>query len=119
MRRVLVITFAAAGASALVLAAAGFGTGSGSRATLRLAGTHPVIVQGSSFKRAERVRLVAMADGDRAVDRVRARATGTFTATFEDLEFDPCNGGLVVRAVGAAGSTAELKIFKRGCPPKL
>jgi hypothetical protein len=119
MRRVLVITFAAAGASALVLAAAGFGTGSGSRATLRLAGTHPVVVQGSSFKRAERVRLVAMADGDRAVDRVRARATGTFTATFEDLEFDPCNGGLVVRAVGAAGSTAELKIFKRGCPPKL
>ncbi len=119
MRRVLVITFAAAALTALVIAAAGLGTGSGSRAALTLAGRHPVVVKGSSFKRAERVRLVAVADGDRAVDRVRARATGTFTSTFEGFEFDPCNGGLVVRAVGAAGSTAELKVVQRECPPKL
>ncbi len=119
MRRVLLITFAGAAVTALVLAAAGFGTGFGSRATLKLAGTHPVVVKGSSFKRAEGVRLVAVADGDRAVDRVRARATGTFTATFEDFEFDPCNGGLLVRAVGTAGSTAELKVVQRECPPKL
>lgn len=117
--RSLTTTCAAAAVTALVLAAAGLGTSSGSRATLKLAGTHPVVVKGASFKRAERVRLVAAADGDRALDRVRAGATGTFTSTFENLEFDPCNGGLLVRAVGTAGSTAELKVVQRECPPKL
>jgi hypothetical protein len=100
-------------------AALSLGSTATAKPALRLAAKHPLAINGTGFKHRERVTVSAVASGTRNVDRVRANSAGAFTATFENVDYDPCSSELRVRAVGARGSTATLKIPYRECPPKL
>lgn len=90
-------------------AAAGFGSVSQGQPSLRVLERHPLVVQGLSFKPAERVVVVLSARSESRV-RVRASASGSFTATFGDAPISRCER-FVVRAFGALGSRAALKTF--------
>ena len=110
---VAVLAVAAAGASLLAQ-----GAGQTRNPTLRLAAARPLVVHGLDFQRVERVRVAARAGETRSVEVVRATRAGSFTATFGAVDYDPCTTSLVVRAIGAAGTTATLKVVPRECPPK-
>jgi hypothetical protein len=117
MRRILVCLAVALVAVATAVAARG--AGSGSRPTLRLVAKEPLVIKGLAFKHRERVRVTATVNETQRVARVRASYSGSFTATFANVTYDPCSTELVVRAAGARGSTADVKIPQRECPPKL
>jgi hypothetical protein len=72
-------------------------------------------VQGRHFYRQEKVR-VAFTGYVRAVVRVRTSATGSFDTPLPTA-YDPCNGPLLITALGARGDTARLKLPQRACPP--
>lgn len=110
------------GAAAIALASlAGAADGSTTRAaTLRLADTQPLTVIGARFLSRESVVVRATVDGERSVRRVRATPTGRFTAIFAGIDVvDRCSSGILVRAVGARGSEATLKLPQPLCPPPL
>jgi hypothetical protein len=115
---------ALAGATAVAAAAglAGAADGSSERAAaLRLASTKPLTVTGARFLARESVSVRATVDGTRYLRRVRATRTGTLTATFAGLTIvDRCNSDVFVRAIGARGSQATLKVGPLPqCPPRL
>jgi hypothetical protein len=83
---------------------------------LRLLDRQPLIVRGKSFLPRELVRVTVTTEGQRSVKRIRAGATGTFTANFVPVELDRCSGLLVV-AAGSRGSQARLKLPQPACPP--
>ena len=88
------------------------------RASLRLVDETPVTIAGKGFKARERVTVTAVASGAARKKVVYASASGTFTARFPTLQGrDVC--GLIVRAVGASGSRAVLRLVDRMCPPPL
>jgi hypothetical protein len=72
-------------------------------------------VHGRQFYRHEKVR-VAFASDVRVVVRVRTSATGSFDTPLPTA-YDPCNGPLLITALGARGDTARLKLPQRACPP--
>jgi hypothetical protein len=72
-------------------------------------------VQGRQFYRHEKVR-VAFSGYVQAIVRVRTSATGSFDAPLPTA-YDPCNGPLLITALGARGDTARLKLPQRACPP--
>jgi hypothetical protein len=77
---------------------------------LRLVKREPLVVRGVHFRAHERVRVVFRSD----VRRTITTSVGTFTVTF--LNDDRCTGGLV-RALGAAGDRASLRMPQPECPP--
>jgi hypothetical protein len=79
---------------------------------LRLLSRSPVTVTGAHFVPRERVKVRLGA----LVQTVRVNSLGSFVARFP-LHSDPCNGTLVVTAVGAGGETARVKAFARMCAP--
>jgi hypothetical protein len=105
---------------ALVLPASAAGVGAGSEAkrvpALRLLDRQPLTLRGKSFLPRELVRVTVTTDGKSTVKRIRATATGTFTANFVAVELDRCSGALVV-ASGLRGSQARLKVAQPACPP--
>ena len=89
------------------------------RPTLKLAKRTPVTVHGVYFKSLERVTVTATVAGIRTAKRVRASQTGSFTLAFgADVVTDRCSG-FVVRAVGARGSVAVVKLPQLMCAPAL
>lgn len=117
MGRVLV-TAALAAVVAFALGLAGAEAEVTRTPTLRMLDSSPLTVRGTAFKPRERVRVTAVADV-RRVRALRVSRAGTFTTRFADLALDPCSGGGRVLAVGARGSSAELKVVPRMCPPPL
>jgi hypothetical protein len=115
MMRTLVICLVA-----LVLPASAAGVGveieSKRVPALRLLDRQPLSLRGKSFLPRELVRVTVTTDGQRTVKRIRATATGAFTANFVSLELDRCSGALVV-ASGFRGSQATLKVPQPACPP--
>jgi hypothetical protein len=89
------------------------------RPALRVVAVHPLVVKGNNFVGGERVRVVATADGDRAVARTRAGSAGSFVATFTQFAFNPCQGPFVIRATGSARSRAVLVVAHGECSPRL
>ena len=87
-------------------------------ARLRVVASDPVKVVGIGFHASERVRIVARYSGYTAAVRVRATATGRFTAVIANATlYDPCNDTLRVTAAGSTGTRAEVKLPQRQCPP--
>lgn len=82
------------------------------RARVTLAGS---TVHGSHFHPHERVR-VTVTTTSTVVMRVRTTAVGAFAAALGTAP-DPCNGAVVISAVGATGDRAQLKVMPRACPP--
>jgi hypothetical protein len=82
------------------------------RATLKLAGVAPLVVQGRGFGDRERAVLTAAAPNLQRTLAVVARRNGSFTARF-DVRLGRCTP-LTVRAVGAIGSRAILQL-EPGC----
>ncbi|MGZ8691618.1 MAG: hypothetical protein ACXWZY_05535 [Gaiellaceae bacterium] len=109
--------------AALVLVGAAYAFPSGTaatRATLKLVRTEPVLLSGSGFRSAERVRVSAQIDGKTLVRRVVASRVGAFRVAFgTDIVVDRCNSPFAARAVGARGSEARLKLPELLCPPAL
>jgi hypothetical protein len=99
---------------ALLGSAVGDGGQVKQKPTLRLAGNAPLTVRGTHFRPSERVRVTVIAEVRRS-KRVTASRTGAFIARF-DATFDRCSGSLIVRAVGAGGSEAALKLPQPACP---
>jgi hypothetical protein len=88
----------------------------GSKARLSLARGTPLVLRGTNFASAERVRVTVSA-GRQLTKRVTADATGRFVVRFA-TSFDRCQG-LSALAVGDRGSRAGLKTAELLCPPRL
>jgi hypothetical protein len=87
-----------------------------SKAKLRLVTEQPLVVRGIEFRPAERVVVTALTlTGPKRVV-VLATATGRFGATFR-LASQPCGRAFAVRAVGARGSRATLRVPGTACVP--
>ena len=99
----------------LAVAAVAVPTGAAgvSRAKVRVVTLSPLVIRGTGFKAHERVRVTATPGG---VRRVVSRANGTFRAVFAG-SVDRCVG-LTVRAAGARGDEAALKLPQPACPPQ-
>ena len=82
------------------------------RATLKLAGVAPLVVQGRGFGKGERVVLTAAAPNLQRTLGVVARRNGAFTARFR-VRLGRCTP-LTVRAVGTLGTRAILQL-EPGC----
>lgn len=100
--------------SAAVLLAAGAGSAV-APPTLTLASRQPVAVTGAHFRAGELVRVVATSDGVWSA-RVRADVRGRFAVDFPAVVVSRCSG-LQIRAVGARGSVAALKLPLPACLP--
>jgi hypothetical protein len=106
---------AAAAAVLVLVLALPAGAAQPRRATLKLGGVAPLVVEGRSFGARERVVLTATALGAQRMLAIIARRNGSFRARF-DLRLDRCSP-LTVRAVGTRGSRAILQV-EPGCKPK-
>jgi hypothetical protein len=84
------------------------------RATLELASLTPLVVQGTSFGRAEPVAVIASYPGAQQIVNVTAHRNGRFRVNFT-LVVKRCTP-LTVRAIGARGSRAVLQVDP-GCKP--
>jgi hypothetical protein len=85
-------------------------------ARLRLVTVRPLVVRGESFRASERVVVTALTPiGPRRVV-VRATPSGRFGATFR-LPSQPCGAAFAVRAIGALGSRAVVKVPAPPCIP--
>jgi hypothetical protein len=80
---------------------------------VRLVALKPITVAGSHFKRYERV-TVSVSGLRPQRKTVRATRIGTFTAVLERAIVPRC-GSAAIRAVGALGSYARVKIPLPGC----
>jgi hypothetical protein len=86
---------------------------------LSLVRTSPALVlRGTHFSPAKRVRLTLTFDGTRTAKLVRSNTSGAFLATFAaPKQFDACSDSFVVIAVGPTGERATAKFVPRECPP--
>jgi hypothetical protein len=84
-------------------------------ARLTLTSRTPVVVRGDAFRAYEAVRLTVVAKTTSAF-RVRANGRGIFTVTARGVTLSRC-GAFYVRAVGAGGSVAALKLPLPACMP--
>jgi hypothetical protein len=103
---------------ALALALAFFGSAavdgeSEQKATLKLAGSAPLALRGANFRPTERVRVTLSGEVTRT-KHVTASAGGAFVVRFQST-YDRCSAA-IVRAVGAKGSRAALKLVPVACP---
>ena len=83
---------------------------------LRVEGTQPLVVRGIAFRPGERVSLTALTLLGARQTVVRATHTGRFAATFR-LPTQSCGRPFALRAVGALGSRATLRLPGRPCIP--
>lgn len=110
--RVLVATLLA-----LLLASGAASARTRSQPTLRiLRSADALVIRGSGFYARENVRVTVTATTSR-VKTVRTTSTGTFRADFGATYIDPCSA-LVIRALGARGDRALLKLPARQCIPE-
>lgn len=79
---------------------------------LRVTSMSPVSVAGSRFVHGERVRIRY----GTSLRVVRASRAGSFVAKFA-VSADPCNGPVLITAVGTRGDSATIKLPARACPP--
>src|SRR5262245_3699582 len=108
-------TITAVSIAALLALMAGAASGAGqARPILLLVGDSSL--HGMHFRAMERVHVVVV-NRNGASKWARTSQRGAFRMT-ADLP-DPCRGTLVVRAIGATGDTATLKVPQRECPPPL
>ena len=114
------LTFGAALWTALVLAAgaSAWSTAGEPAPSLRVLDRSPLVLRGSGFSGGERVRVTVSGSDDTRSLAVRASARGTFTARFRSGLGDRCSA-LLVRALGASGRSAALKLPQPHCPPAL
>ena len=96
----------AAATAALLVAASG---AAAVHPALKLVTMSPLVVKGTAFHSRERVKVTATEAGATYVAVARASTTGAFTASLGDVPASRCNG-LSVRAIGARGSAATLKL---------
>jgi hypothetical protein len=85
-------------------------------AKLKVLDLAPVRVAGEGFRAGE-ATTVFLSQPRNAQRRARASKTGTFVVVFRSVNVDRCNSGVLVRAVGARGSRATVKLVPRLCPP--
>jgi hypothetical protein len=105
--------------AAFVLAAASSAAASSSsRPTLRVTRMQPPTVTGAAFHARERVKVTFDVGAQRLVRFVRTTRLGAFTATAAGGELDRCGDLLLVRAVGARGDRATIKLQLPDCPPQ-
>jgi len=76
----------------------------------------PVVVTGAHFKAQEKVKLTLRTPTDVLVRRTTASRRGSFRSDFGTVTFGRC-GSFTVRAVGAKGSSAMLKLPLPACMP--
>lgn len=96
-----------------LLASAANGGEARKKATLKLAGGAPLTVRGADFLAGEKVRITLSGKVTRT-KQVTAGAAGGFVVRFT-VAFDRCTA-TIVRAVGAKGSLAGLKLPPLACP---
>jgi hypothetical protein len=108
VRRLLVIL-----AVALVAASAA----SAAPARLSVISRDTFAVRGTGFQPGEHVLVVVVANGDRASKRLIAGIRGGFVTRFPSVQLGACPA-YTVRATGAAGSRAVLKVMPE-CPQPL
>jgi hypothetical protein len=83
-------------------------------ATLMPRSLHPLQLEGSGFKRRERVRVTVTPTGRAGVTkRVRARRDGAFSIAFARV---PTCDGIEAVALGRRGSRASFQLAAVGCP---
>ena len=88
------------------------------RGSLRLVDENPMTIAGKGFKARERVTVTAVTPGAAPKKVVYASRGGTLSARFPTLQGrDVCV--LIVRAAGASGTRAVLRLADRMCPPPL
>jgi hypothetical protein len=101
------------------LAVAGLAAGSDAqperRAHLTVVTTQPLVLRGTGFLAAEKVRLTVVADGERMVRRPTTGRTGRFLQRLPTVSLDRCEPVVAV-AIGSRGSRASIKPFQLGCP---
>jgi hypothetical protein len=103
---------------ALVWVSAGLSSPARPKPHLRLLDRTPVTLKGTYFRAGERVR-VTVTTTETQTRVLRASRLGSFTAQFENVTVGRC-GGLAVRAVGARGAQATLKVLQEpDCAPGL
>lgn len=94
------------------------GASPSSKAALKLVTSRPLVVEGASFKGAERVRLTLTTSTEVVHHRVVASRAGAFRSNFGTVTFGRC-GGFTVRAVGSRGTTVLLrKLPLPACMPE-
>jgi hypothetical protein len=97
-------------AAGAVLASAS-STQSKRQPALRVVAQQPFTVQGRSFRSHERVKLTLYTQQKSVrTRRVTAGSSGAFRAVLQTTPVDRCDA-ILVRAVGALGSTATLKLL--------
>jgi hypothetical protein len=96
------------------LLAGGLASAAATKPTLTVLSLQPVAVRGANFASRERVR-VTFVGTQTATVRVRATTAGSFRATFSNVSEDRCTG-FAVRAVGARGSRAVLRVLPECAP---
>jgi hypothetical protein len=106
----------AAAVAVLALVAAASPAPAATGPALHVEATQPLVVRGVAFRPLERVSLTAMTLLGPKHVIVRATRTGRFAATFR-LPSQPCGSAFALRAVGALGSHAALRLPRRPCIP--
>ena len=84
---------------------------------LRVLDKTPLILRGTGFEPAERVRVTVVAQNTQLVRRTLASRLGTFVVRFETV-VDACYGAQAATAVGARGSKASIVLerpWRRHC----
>jgi hypothetical protein len=94
-------------------AAPGAATGS---PRLTMVSRTPLVVRGTGFRPEERVTVSALTSLRTVVVRTRATAGGVFRVRFGSFT-QPCGRPFAVRARGAAGSSALLRLAAPPCVP--
>lgn len=82
---------------------------------LSITATRPLTIRGLHFPAREWIHVTVAATSSHTARRW-VNAAGSFTAIFPNLAFGPC-AGVLVKAVGARGTVARLKIPQRACMP--
>lgn len=84
--------------------------------TLRVVSATPLIVAGSGFEARERITVTALTSLGPRIVRTRATEAGRFRAQL-GVFTQPCGKPFAVRARGAGGSVAMLRLETPPCVP--
>jgi hypothetical protein len=112
--RRIALTFALLGVLIAPLAPA---ASESTRPALRVLDKAPLILRGTGFKPAERVKVTVVTQPAQLVRRSSTSRFGTFVVRF-DTTVDPCYGARAAAAVGMRGSKASIVLarpLQRSC----
>lgn len=114
MKRFPVVTLAGLVTAALLAALGSASSGESSgRPTLSVVDQRPFTVQGRHFRSRERVKVTLYKQQESVrTRRVTASSSGVFSTVLQEAAVDRCDM-IFVRAVGARGSDAVLKLLPR------